>query len=158
MPIFKALFEKISFLGINFRRPRTIRGKGGGKVGKHLWLFAALAGAVLYPLIEILWRGSTHITMSLAGAVCSTLIWMISYRLRPASLWLRILSSAALITLVELAFGVVCNLWLGLAVWDYSGMPMNLLGQICLPYFFLWVLLATPICLLFAQISDAFRS
>ena len=23
-------------------------------------------------------------------------------------------------------------------IWDYSGMPCNLLGQICLPYFLLW--------------------
>lgn len=127
-------------------------------MAKHLWICAALSGAVLYPLIEILWRGSTHITMSLAGGVCAALIWLVSDRLRFGSLALRILCSAALITLVELLFGVVCNLWLGLGVWDYSAMPMNLLGQICLPYFFLWILLATPVCLLFTQISDSFRS
>ncbi len=127
-------------------------------MAKHRWLFAALAGAVLYPLIEILWRGKTHLSMSLAGAACAALIWILSDRLRAGALALRILCSAALITLVELVFGVVCNLWLGLGVWDYSAMPMNLLGQICLPYFLMWLLLATPVCLLFTQISDSFRS
>ncbi len=125
---------------------------------KRLWIAAALAGAILYPLIEILWRGSTHITMALAGAVCAALIWILSDRLGRGALALRILVSAALITLVELLFGVVCNLLLGLSVWDYSAMPMNFLGQICLPYFLIWIFLSTPVCLLFTHISDAFRS
>lgn len=125
---------------------------------KHRWPLAALAGAILYPLIELLWRGRTHISMALAGAICAALIWLLSERLGRGSLLLRIFAAASLITLVELIFGVVCNLLLGLGVWDYSGMPMNFLGQICLPYFLMWVLLATPVCLLFTQISDAFRS
>jgi uncharacterized membrane protein len=125
---------------------------------KHRWPLAALAGAILYPLIELLWRGRTHISMALAGAICAALIWLLSERLGRGSLLLRVFVAASLITLVELIFGVVCNLLLGLGVWDYSGMPMNFLGQICLPYFLMWVLLATPVCLLFTQISDAFRS
>ena len=125
---------------------------------KKGWMLAFLAGAVFYPLLEILWRGSTHVSMSLAGAICAALLWILSDRLRAASLGLRIFSAAAVITLVELIFGVICNLALRLDVWDYSGMPGNLLGQICLPYFLMWILLSTPVCLLFAQISDAFRS
>lgn len=125
---------------------------------KHLGIFAALAGAILYPLLEILWRGSTHVSMSLAGGLSAALLWLLARHLGRASLALRILVSASLITLVELSFGIVCNLLLGLGVWDYSGMPMNFLGQICLPYFLMWLLLATPVCLLFTQISDAFRS
>lgn len=125
---------------------------------KSLWIAAALAGAIVYPLIEILWRGSTHPTMALAGALCSAAMWILSDRLGRGTLALRIVVSAAGITLVELLFGVVCNLLLGLSVWDYSQMPLDFLGQICLPYFLMWVLLATPVCLLFTHISDAFRS
>ena len=117
-----------------------------------------MAGALLYPAIEILWRGYTHPTMAAAGGICAALIWAISDYLREASFFLRVLASACCITLVELCFGVVCNLGLGMGVWDYSGMRGNLLGQVCLPYFFLWGALSIPVCLLFARISDAFRS
>lgn len=121
-------------------------------------LVAGLAGALLYPAIEVLWRGYTHPTMAVAGGISAALIWTISDRCREASLSLRVLASACCITFVELCFGAVCNLGLGLGVWDYSGMWGNLLGQICLPYFFLWGALSIPVCLLFARISDAFRS
>ena len=32
--------------------------------------------------------------------------------------------------------------WLGLHIWDYSSLPFNLLGQICLPFTVLWFFLA----------------
>lgn len=43
---------------------------------------------------------------------------------------------------VEFITGLVVNIWLGLGVWDYSNMPFNLLGQICLPFAFAWVALS----------------
>ena len=38
--------------------------------------------------------------------------------------------------------GLVLNTCLGMAVWDYSTLPGNLWGQICLPFSALWALLA----------------
>ena len=35
--------------------------------------------------------------------------------------------------------GVIVNIWLKLGVWDYSGLPLNILGQVCLPFYFAWV-------------------
>ena len=35
--------------------------------------------------------------------------------------------------------GCIVNLWLGWDVWDYSGMPGNILGQVCPRYFLLWL-------------------
>lgn len=121
------------------------------------YLTATAAGAVLYPLLEILWRGYTHPSMAAAGGLCALSLYAVNDRTRHASLPLRILTSAVLITFVELCFGVLFNLVMGMEVWDYSAMPGQLLGQICLPYFLLWILLATPVCLLFARISDRFR-
>ena len=54
----------------------------------------------------------------------------------------RAVAGACLITGVELLFGLVVNRMLGLRVWDYSGLPGSLMGQICLPYFFLWIWVA----------------
>lgn len=47
--------------------------------------------------------------------------------------------SAVIITIFEFITGCIVNLWLGWAVWDYSDLPFNLLGQICLYYFLLWI-------------------
>lgn len=37
---------------------------------------------------------------------------------------------------------VITQGWLGLGIWDYSNMPFNILGQICLPFSLLWVVLS----------------
>ena len=107
-----------------------------------------LFGALGYPALEILWRGDTHPTMALAGGISAVLLFSINRRLAPGSLLLRLLASGAAITLTELLFGVIFNLGFGCNVWDYSLLPLNLLGQICLPYSLLWCLLALPFCLL----------
>ena len=45
-------------------------------------------------------------------------------------------------TAMELVVGIPLNLMLGLHIWDYSSLPFNLLGQICLPFTVLWFFLA----------------
>ena len=45
--------------------------------------------------------------------------------------------AALLITLLELVCGLLVNR--SYRVWDYRHMPMNFLGQICLPFTLLWV-------------------
>ena len=47
-----------------------------------------------------------------------------------------------IITLVEFVAGCIVNLWLGWNVWDYSNIPFNLLGQICLPFSVIWCLIS----------------
>ena len=107
-----------------------------------------LTGGVLYCAIEILFRGYTHISMALCGALCFLLIYRLNQEKPNLLLPLRALLSAALITGVEFAAGCILNLWLGLDIWDYSSMPYQLLGQICLPFFCAWFLLGFPACLL----------
>ena len=47
-----------------------------------------------------------------------------------------------IITGVEFVTGLIVNVWLGLKVWDYSNLPYNVLGQICLLYVFIWFFLS----------------
>ena len=68
-------------------------------------------------------------------------------------LWLQALCCAALVTAVELAAGLILNVWLGLGVWDYSNLPGNLLGQICPQYSAIWWVL----CLAFIPAFDWLR-
>ena len=50
----------------------------------------------------------------------------------------QMMIGAVIITAVEFLSGCIINLWLGWNVWDYSGMPFNILGQICIQFTFLW--------------------
>jgi uncharacterized membrane protein len=58
------------------------------------------------------------------------------------SFLLQSLIGAGIITGAELVTGIIVNIWLGLNVWDYSAIPTNIMGQICLPFSLLWVLLS----------------
>ena len=105
---------------------------------------AFFVGGSVYYALELLWRGHSHITMWFCGAVCMLGIFFIEWCHAEKPLLLRMLLSALFITATEFAFGCVFNLWLGLGVWDYSALPLNLLGQICLPFTCIWYLLAFP--------------
>ena len=108
------------------------------------YLFLFCIGAVGYCLIELLWRGYTHPSMGVAGGLSFCLIAVIQKRLKPLKFTYRCIASGLCITAVELVFGGVFNLWLRLEVWDYSLMPLNLFGQVCLLYTVLWCLLSAP--------------
>lgn len=43
-----------------------------------------------------------------------------------------------IITGIELIFGIAFNIILKEQVWDYSNMPLNLFGQICIPFSIAW--------------------
>lgn len=104
-----------------------------------------LTGSCAYPTLEMAWRGRTHSSMALAGGVCLTLIGRVCCgRLRGKGLLVRCLAGSGIITGVELCTGLIVNNLLGLDVWDYTGMPLNILGQVCLPYSLLWCLLTLP--------------
>lgn len=93
-----------------------------------------LFGAAAYPTLELLWRGRTHPSMALAGGASMLLIDRAS-RL-PMSLPERALLCGAGVTAVEYACGLIWNRQH--RVWDYRRMPLNLRGQICLPYSLIW--------------------
>lgn len=102
-----------------------------------------LIGAVGYGSLEVLWRGHTHWTMLVLGGVCYYLIYLISTRMRCPH-WKTFLMCAAVITSLEFAVGCLVNLRLGWHVWDYSDIPLNLMGQICPTFSVMWLLLSVP--------------
>ena len=106
--------------------------------------FLLFMGGVLYFGIEICFRGWSHWTMVLCGAVCFLAIYRINEVLSERSPILRALLGAIFITVTELIVGCICNLWLGWQIWDYSDQPFHFRGQICLPFFAIWFLLCIP--------------
>ena len=105
-----------------------------------LWLW----GGFVFYCIELLWRGYSYPSMFVVGGMCFLIIGGINNYL-PWSIglvWQSLIGGAA-VTVIELASGIVLNIWLGLAIWDYSHLPFNILGQICLLYSLIWVVLST---------------
>lgn len=105
-----------------------------------MYLFNFLLGGSAYCTIEVLYRGRTHYSMFFAGGIILISCIYFERMHRDVPLLLKCLFGAVLITVVEFLFGVVFNLLLHMQVWDYSNMPLNLLGQICLPFTLIWFL------------------
>ena len=101
------------------------------KYAKYPVLFCA--GGLGYLGLELLWRGWTHKAMFFAGGVSFLLLG----RLKDRPLWAKALVGAGMITAVELTFGLLLNRQY--RIWDYRHVPLNFLGQICLPYTLLWM-------------------
>lgn len=117
------------------------------KLCKPFLLF--LIGGGVYVLLELLFRGRSHWSMALLGGVCFLSIGAINEYI-PWSLGLlwQMILGAGIITALELFTGLLVNVRLGWHVWDYSNMPLNLWGQICLPYSLLWTVVSLAAILL----------
>ena len=103
------------------------------RIWRKCFLFCL--GGSLYGALELLWRGRTHVSMFLLGGTCFLLLGKIR-RLRLPIPALPLLG-ALTITAGELATGLAVNR--DYAVWDYRGLPMNFMGQICLQFSLLWM-------------------
>ena len=116
-------------------------------MGKLRKLVMFLIGGLGYVGLELLWRGRSHGSMFLAGGTCFLLLG----RQKAVGRWRRGLQGAATITLVELAVGLLFNR--SYQVWDYRHLPLNFLGQICLPYSLLWIPVSLGAIRLYRQLD-----
>jgi len=114
-------------------------------------LIAFTWGFCIYPSMEILWRGYTHISMCFAGGICALFLYLLNKQLSGMYIFIKGLLGACVITAVELIFGIVFNIVFKMDVWDYSDLPFDFMGQICLGYFFLWYLLCIALIYLFEK-------
>ena len=103
------------------------------KLWKKTGLFVIGGGS--YVMLELLWRGRSHYSMFLAGGTCFLLLGRLGKTKIP--LFVRGVAGAGVITAVELLTGLLVNR--RYQVWDYRQLPLNLLGQVCLPFSLLWI-------------------
>lgn len=107
-------------------------------------------GGAVYVLMELIWRGHSHIAMFVVGGIAFLCIGRINeYLPWDLSFWIQCLIGDAIILILEFVSGCVLNLWLQLNIWDYSNLPLNILGQVCLPFAIIWYLAAA-----FAIVAD----
>ncbi len=105
------------------------------KIWKKSVLF--YLGGCVYMAMELLWRGRSHGSMFLAGGTCFLLVGQLN-RVQPRlPLFWRLLAGAGIITMVELAAGLLVNR--NFLVWDYRSQWGNFCGQICPVFSLLWI-------------------
>lgn len=108
---------------------------------KYIFLF--LVGGFVYYLIEIMYRGYSHWTMILLGGICFVVLGNINNILSwETPLIAQSLLGATIITVLEYITGLIVNIRLGWNIWDYSDVPLNIQGQICAPFFIVWLFVA----------------
>lgn len=108
----------------------------------HLLILFGI-GAFTYMGIEMAYRSFTHWTMGIVGGLCFIIIGGLNnYYDWKMPVWKQSVTGAAVITALEFVSGVVLILEMGLGIWDYSNMPFNVLGQICLPFSLAWIALS----------------
>jgi len=102
-----------------------------------------LIGGLIYCGIEIAYRGFTHWTMGVVGGFCFVIIGGLNnYIPWNMKIWKQAAVGALVVTSCEFVAGIILNLFLGLNIWDYSNMPFNILGQICVPFTIIWFFLS----------------
>lgn len=119
-------------------------------IQKKKSILMSLNGGLIYCWIEYFWRGWTHWSMLLLAIIMCFLLDQVNELLDWGTpIWLQALIGGGIITGMELGAGLILNVWLGLAVWDYTNFQWNLWGQICVPYSILWMFLAVCAFMLF---------
>ena len=106
----------------------------------------ALGGGV-YVALEMLYRGRSHYSMFLAGGASLLLIGQLNRVTPRLPFFFRAAVGAGIITMVELAAGLLFNRDYG--VWDYRGQWGNWLGQICPLFSLIWIALAAVVLLIY---------
>lgn len=110
------------------------------KIKRNFFIFVIFG--ITYFLLEILYRGHSHWTMLILGGLGSVLIGLINEITPKMKMPFQMFLGTVIITVLEFIFGYVLNIKLGLGIWNYSNLPFNVLGQICLPFSFLWFILS----------------
>ena len=102
----------------------------------------SMIGGLTYCLIEMAWRGYTHWTMFIVGGLCFICIGCINEYINENMLvQYQAFIGSMIITYIEYISGYIINIKLGWNVWDYSTLPLNIDGQVCLLFSILWLFL-----------------
>ena len=92
-------------------------------------------GGCIYYSIEMVFRGFSHWSMFVLGGFCMLFfalqgIWT-GWR---EPLWRQVLWCTVFVTAGEFITGIIVNKIMKWQVWDYSDQPLQLFGQICVPF------------------------
>lgn len=112
------------------------------KINKSILLF--LVGYCTYISIEVTYRNISYPIMGICGGLAILLLDKINDNISwNIDLCLQGLCGSALITFFELIIGeIALHTSLLPIMWDYSNVPLNFDGVICLPFSIVWFFLS----------------
>lgn len=104
------------------------------------YLILLLIGGFVYYAFELVLRGWSHWTMFLLGGICFILIGEYNEHVDwDTPLIKQGVVGACIVTALEFVVGMIVNVYLGWNIWDYSAVPLNFMGQVCLPFSIVWI-------------------
>ena len=111
------------------------------QVLKYIILF--LVGYCVYIAIEVTFRNFSFPLMGIVGAVSFILIDRINEVIPwNTDLIIQSIIGSLIVTIFELVVGEGLKIFNQPPMWDYSSLPFNFDGVICLPFSLIWVLLS----------------
>lgn len=111
-----------------------------------------LVGFCVYITIEVCFRGYSYPAMGLCGGVILLMVDMINETISwDMDILLQGAIGAVIATLFEFIIGCVCIRFGFAQMWDYTNIPLNYRGIICLPYSLAWI----PVSIAGIFIADA---
>lgn len=113
-----------------------------GKILKNIVLF--FAGFCVYLAIEIMYRNETYFYSGLMGGMALVVIDKLNDRISwDMDLLLQGVIGSCVVTFMELVIGLSMLRFQSMPVmWDYSNIPLNYCGIICLPFSLAWIFLS----------------
>ncbi len=120
-------------------------------IEKYIILF--LIGGAGYGIIEVLFRGFTHWSMIITGGTAFISLYLIHKVFPTMPIIIKSLIGCIIITTLEFTVGIVVNRIYNFDVWDYTGMPINFLGQISLNFSLCWFALSMVIFIVFYSLK-----
>lgn len=113
-----------------------------------------LIGFCTYITMEVLFRGYSYPLMGIAGGISLILIGGINnYISWEIPLFYQSIIGSSIVTFIELIIGLIDKFFLHIGMWDYSNIPLNFMGIICVPFSIAWI----GISLIAIIVSDAFE-
>lgn len=104
-----------------------------------LWFIMGMC----YAQIELFIRGFTYLPMTFIGGLAGVLIGLLDRH--PSSgvlkMWQQCILGTLIVLDIEFISGYICNIRLGMMLWDYSRYRYNLNGQVCFPLAAAWFFL-----------------
>lgn len=108
---------------------------------KYLVLF--YVGFVTYITIEVLFRGYSFPLCGVMGAIDFILIDKINNKISwNLDLLIQGIIGSLIVTLSELIVGLFDKYYLHLSMWDYSNLPFNFMGVICIEFSIAWIFIS----------------
>lgn len=108
---------------------------------KKLVLF--LIGYCAYITIEVTYRGESYPLMGIVGGICVLLIDKLNDEISwEMDLIFQCIIFSLIVTSFELIIGEIAKQTFLLPImWDYSNLPLNFDGVICLPFSIIWIVM-----------------